>query len=64
MPTTYPAHPLRDLYWLAYDEHVASGGIVSPIARTYALEGHYADALDWFGVARNSDFRTRPFRGL
>ena len=64
MQTTYPAHPLRDLYWMAHDEHVHSGGIVGGVVRELARDGDYADALAWFGVARRSRVRTRPFRGL
>ena len=44
MQTTYPAHPLRDLYWMAHDEHVHSGGIVGGVVRELARDGDYADA--------------------
>lgn len=62
--TAYPAHPLRDFYWMALDEHQQSNGIVGSGVRDLAREGDYAGALVWFGLARRSDFRTRPFRGL
>lgn len=61
--TTYPARPLRELFWMAHDEYVQSGGIAMA-ARSLAHYGDYAGALNWLGVARHSDFRTRPFRGL
>ena len=59
-----PTYSYRDLFWLAHDEHVESGGIVPGTVRELVGEHRYDDALNWIGAARNSDFRTRPFRGL